>query len=136
VPDLVGEPVNRWGDTNSLTHKFMREYTGQVVARYVSSPAIWGWEFGNEFNLVADLPNAAQHRPPVVPQLGTPATRSAEDELSHKMIRTAFHAFAEEVRRLDSRRITSRATRSRGLPRGTRRMRRAGVAIRRSNSLK
>jgi hypothetical protein len=105
VPDLVGEPVNRWGDTNSRTHAFMREYTRELVTRYVNSPAIWGWEFGNEFNLVADLPNAAQHRPPIVPQLGTPAARSAEDELTHEMIRTAFHAFAEEVRRYDQRRM-------------------------------
>ncbi len=105
VPDLVGEPVNRWGDTNSHTQKFMRDYTREVVVRYRSSSAIWGWEFGNEYNLVADLPNAAQHRPPVAPQLGTPAARTAEDELTHEMIRTAVRAFAEEVRRHDARRI-------------------------------
>lgn len=105
VPDLVGEPVNRWGDTNSRTHAFMRGYTREVVTRYVNSPAIWGWEFGNEFNLVADLPNAAQHRSPVVPSLGTPAKRSADDELTHEMIRTAFAAFAQEVRRHDAHRI-------------------------------
>ena len=105
VPDLVREPVNCWGNTNSRTHRFMREYTREVVARYANSPAVWGWEFGNEFNLVADLPNAAQHRPPVVLQLGTPAKRSAEDELTHEMIRVAFRAFAEEVRKHDSRRI-------------------------------
>jgi hypothetical protein len=105
VPDLVGETVNRWGDTNSRTHAFMREYTREVVTRYVNSPAIWGWEFGNEFNLPADLPNAAQHRPPAVPSLGTPATRTADDELTHEMIRTAFRAFAQEVRRHDVQRI-------------------------------
>ena len=105
VPDLVGEPVNRWGDTNSRTCAFMREYTREVVTRYVNSPAVWGWEFGNEFNLVADLPNASQHRPPVVPQLGTPRTRTAEDELTHEMIRTAFQAFAQEVRRFDRHRV-------------------------------
>jgi hypothetical protein len=105
VPDLMGEPVSRWGDTNSRTHKFMRDYTREVVTRYVNSSAIWGWEFGNEYNLVADLPNAAQHRPPVVPQLGTPAARTDDDELTHEMIRTAFRSFAEEVRRHDARRI-------------------------------
>ena len=44
----------------------MRTYIREVVSRYVNSPAIWGWEFGNEYNLPADLPNAADHRPPIV----------------------------------------------------------------------
>jgi len=105
VPDLVGEPVRSWGDTNSRTHAFMREYTREMVIRYGKSSAILGWEFGNEYNLVADLPNAAEHRPPVMPSLGTPATRSTEDELTHQMIRTAFCAFAQEIRRFDAGRI-------------------------------
>lgn len=104
VPDLVGEPCNRWGDTNSRTIAFMREYTQAVVTRYTASPAIWGWEFGNEYNLPADLPNAAQHRPPVVPQLGTATQRTAGDELTHAMMRTALREFALVVRRLDARR--------------------------------
>lgn len=105
VPDLVGEPVNRWGITNSATHGFMVNYTREVVRRYRHSKAIWGWEFGNEYNLAADLPNAAEHRPPVVVAMGTPARRSAEDELSHEAIRTAFGVFAREVRRWDKHRV-------------------------------
>ena len=105
VPDLVGEPCNRWGDPNSRTIAFMRQYTRELVTRYRRSPAIWGWEFGNEYNLAADLPNAAEHRPPVVPSLGTPAQRSAEDELTHAAIRVAFREFALEVRKHDPQRI-------------------------------
>lgn len=105
VPDLVGEPCNRWGDPNSRTIAFMREYTREIVTRYSQSPAIWGWEFGNEYNLAADLPNAPEHRPPVVPGLGTPAHRSAEDDLTHAAIRVAFREFAIEVRKHDSQRI-------------------------------
>ncbi len=105
VPDLVGEPCNHWGDTNSRTIAFMREYTRELVTRYAPSPAIWGWEFGNEYNLPADLPNAAEHRPPVVPSLGTPAQRTAEDELTHAAIRVAFREFALEVRKHDAQRI-------------------------------
>lgn len=105
VPDLVGEPVNRWGDTNSRTHAFLRTYTREVVTRYAASPAIWAWEFGNEYNLAADLPNAAQHRPQVVPRLGTPAARTAEDELTHAMVRVAVREFALEVRRHDPHRL-------------------------------
>ena len=105
VPDLVGEPCNRWGDPNSRTIAFMRQYTREVVTRYVPSPAIWGWEFGNEYNLAADLPNAAEHRPPVQPGLGTPAHRTAEDDLTHAAIRVALREFALEVRKHDPQRI-------------------------------
>lgn len=105
VPDLVGEPCNRWGDTNSRTIAFMRQYTRELVTRYAPSPAIWGWEFGNEYNLAADLPNASDHRPPVVPSLGTPTQRTAEDELTHAAIRVAFREFALEVRKHDPQRI-------------------------------
>jgi len=48
---------------------------------------------------------ARLHRPAAVPRLGTPATRSARDELTHDMIRVAFREFATEVRRHDPHRI-------------------------------
>jgi hypothetical protein len=105
VPDLVGEPCDQWGNPDSKTCNFMRTYTREVVTRYVDSPAIWGWELGNEYNLVADLPNAKEHLPGIVPQLGTPSARSDRDILTHAMIRTAFHEFAREVRQHDLRRI-------------------------------
>jgi len=104
VPDMVGEPRDQWGNPESRTHAFMRTYVREVVTRYGRSPAIVAWEFGNEYNLDADLPNAAQHRPPVVERLGTPGKRSERDDLTHEMIRTAFAAFAREVRRHDPRR--------------------------------
>jgi hypothetical protein len=105
IPDLVGEPCSRWGDTRSRTIAFLRQYTREVVTRYARSPAIWGWEFGNEYNLGADLPNAAEHRPPIVPGLGTPAQRTAEDELTHAAIHVALREFALAVREYDPHRI-------------------------------
>ena len=105
VPDLVGEPCNRWGDPGSRTISFMRQYTRELVTRYAASPAIWGWELGNEYSLAADLPNAAEHRPPVVPRLGTPAQRTGEDDLTHAAIRVALREFAREVRKHDPQRI-------------------------------
>lgn len=101
VPDLVGEPVNAWGNPHSKTRAFMRNYVRDVVTRYRQNPTIWGWEFGNEYSLGASLPNASEHRPPVVPQLGTPASRGAEDELTFSMVREAFEDFAREVRKYD-----------------------------------
>ncbi len=105
VPDIVGEPCSSWGDPKCRTVAFMRRYTRDVVQRYRNSPAIWGWEFGNEYNLAADLPNAAEHRPPVWPSLGTAASRSERDELTHTMFRTALREFAIEVRKHDPQRI-------------------------------
>ncbi len=105
VPDLAGEPCRAWGDPGSRTHHFMREYVREVVSRHRDSAAVWAWEFGNEYNLAADLPNAAEHRPPVVPQLGTPAVRSGRDEVSHGDIRVALREFAREVRRHDPVRL-------------------------------
>jgi len=107
VPDLVGEPRDAWGYPESRTRAFMRTYVREVVTRYRGSPAIWGWEFGNEYNLAADLPNAAKHRPKIVPRLGTPKSRSARDDLSHDTIAAAFSAFAKEVRRHDPHRFVT-----------------------------
>ena len=57
VPDLVGEPLDAWGDPGSRTRAFARQYARDVVGRYKDSPAVLMWEFGNEFNLGQDLPN-------------------------------------------------------------------------------
>lgn len=101
VPDLVGEPVGQWGNPESKTQAFMRGYIQQVVGRYLNSPAIWAWEFGNEYSLAADLPNAADNRPPIVPSLGSPETRSEADDLTSELIRAATIAFATEIRMID-----------------------------------
>lgn len=105
VPDLMNEPRNRWGDPDSRTIAFMKEYVREVVSRYADSPAIWGWEFGNEYNLEQDLPNASAHRPPVVPRMGTALERSDADDLASDMVYAAFRLFAEEVRKYDKHRI-------------------------------
>ncbi|HVY72032.1 MAG TPA: cellulase family glycosylhydrolase [Verrucomicrobiae bacterium] len=105
VPDLAGEPCGEWGNPKGKVHEFMRAYTKEVVTRYRNSPAIWGWEFGNEYNLAADLPNAAEHRPAIIPDLGTAKTRGAADDISSEMVRVALAAFADEVRRHDPDRL-------------------------------
>lgn len=107
VCDLVGEPCDQWGNPDSETHRYMRDYVRDVVTRYADAPAIWGWEFGNEFNLGANLPNASEHRPAVWPDLGTAASRSERDEWTYEIIRTAFAAFGQEVRKYDPQRIIS-----------------------------
>jgi hypothetical protein len=105
VPDLVGEPMDQYGNPDSRTIAFVRQYTREVVLRYKASSAIWGWEFGNEYNLSADLPNASEHRPPVVPRLKTALQRTARDELSSQAMLCAYAEFARTVRKYDMHRI-------------------------------
>ena len=104
VPDLVGEPMSEWGSPKSKTIAFMQQYTREVVSRYRKSPAIWGWEFGNEIMLQADL-HSPDNRPPVCPNLGTAKLRTELDDLTSEAARYAQRAFADEVRKLDPDRI-------------------------------
>jgi len=98
IPDIVGEPISAWSDPNSKTIAFMKEFTREIVSRYKGSPSVWIWEFGNEYNLVVDLPKPYEK---VAPQYGTPAKRTEKDRLSWKDITTAFVLFANEVRKID-----------------------------------
>lgn len=105
IPDLVGEPVNRWGKKDSKTHGFMRRFIREVVVRYRDSPAIWGWEQGNEVNLAVDLPGDDSNLPPVVPHWGTPTYRTKDDKLNTSDLKVMMEAFAQEVRKYDGTRI-------------------------------
>ena len=105
VPDIVGEPMDQYGNPDSKTIAFVRQYTKEVVVRYRNSPAIWGWEFGNEYNLHVDLPNAAKHRPRVLPRLKTALKRTSRDDLTSRAMLTAFGEFARTVRQHDTHRI-------------------------------
>ncbi|MCF6285920.1 MAG: glycoside hydrolase family 5 protein [Candidatus Hydrogenedentes bacterium] len=108
IPDLMGESRNQWGNPASETHAFMGRYVTDVVSRYKDSPAIWAWEFGNEYNLAADLPNAKDSRPPNPVHKGCPPERGPGDDLTSEMLRTALMAFGEAVRAIDPyRAITS-----------------------------
>ena len=105
VPDMAGEPLDQMGNPRSRTIAFMRQYATEVVSRYKRSPAIWGWEVGNEYNLAADLPNAAAQRPPVWPTLKTALRRSARDEAKFADLQVALRLSADTVRQLDPQRI-------------------------------
>ncbi len=94
-PDLVDEPRDQWGNPSSQTSVKMREVVSTIVQRYKDSPAIWGWEFGNEPNLQADLPNAEQFRK----KGGT-----QRDDLTSPVMVTMLTEFAKEVRHYDSQR--------------------------------
>ena len=95
-PDLAGEPRNQWGNPDSRTTARMREAVGVIVDRYRGSPALWAWEFGNEPNLMADLPNAANFRK----KGGT-----EQDDLTAAALTVMLSQFAAEVRRHDPHRM-------------------------------
>lgn len=102
VPAIVGEPRSAWGDPTSKTIAFMRRYVSDVVGRYKDSSAIWGWEFGNEFHLHADLAIDLKNTPGFFnPIFGMPAKRTEFDKLTAENIRTAFREFALAVRKID-----------------------------------
>jgi hypothetical protein len=96
MPDLAGEPLDAIANPSSQSRALMERYAREMVTRYRGSKAIWAWELGNELNLGADLPNAASHRPPVVPSLGTPAVRTERDEMTSD----AMIAFAQSIGRV------------------------------------
>ena len=102
VPDLMGEHMNQWGNPNSRTIAFMRTYTTEVISRYKNSPAIWGWEFGNEWNSYVDLlSQAMNYLPKVSPSQGTPAARTSEDIFTTEILQFALNEFTATVRKTD-----------------------------------
>jgi hypothetical protein len=105
VPDLVKEPMQELGNPQSKSVAFIRHYTREVVSRYKDSPAIWGWELGNEYNLVVDLPNAASQRPPVHPTLKTALGRTEKDELRASDLASLGAEFGRAVRDVDAKRF-------------------------------
>ncbi len=58
ITDLLGERFEQWGQADSRTTEFMRDFLRALGSRYGNSPAIWGVEMANEPALGADLPNA------------------------------------------------------------------------------
>ena len=102
ISDYFDEPQNAWGDEESKTRAYMADYVEIIVSRYLESPAIWGYEFGNEMNLSVDLPNAADLRNGTVhTELGTRASRDKNDDMKTEIAEPLLKAFAELVRKYD-----------------------------------
>lgn len=104
LPDLMQEPVKQLGNTQSQTMRHAKQFIRDVVTRYRHSPAVWGWEIGNEYNLEADLA-CVDIYPPVVPDQGTPGIRTKDDQLSSQDIVVFYTQIANEIRKHDSYRM-------------------------------
>jgi hypothetical protein len=109
VSELVGEDRSQLGNPNSKANQFIRQFTQEMVQRYNDSPAIWGWEFGNEANLAVDLPNAQAHRggPSLFSRIGD---QPEGPRLTSQQLQTAFTVFGETVRKTDPSRIIEPGT--------------------------
>jgi hypothetical protein len=103
IPDLFGEHMDAYNDDKSFTMQFIHSYTAEIVQRYKDSPAIWAWEFGNEFDLCVDIPGGGI--PDVVPSMGTATVRDAtRDRMTHEMMENAYRVFSSTVRQYDTAR--------------------------------
>ncbi len=106
LPYYVGEKRAAMGDPNSKTVKFAKEYVGAIVQRYKDSPAIWGWEIGNEYNLVADFcdPQFQNHLPHEVFKTGE---WNAYDYFTSAEMQTYYKEVATVIRQYDKYRMIS-----------------------------
>jgi len=98
--DYSGEPCNAIGDVNSKTWTLMRQYITDIVTRYKDHPAVWGWEYGNEYSLMVDVPNGIEF----IPDNWVKSERQERDENDVYItedITTAFDEFARVVREID-----------------------------------
>lgn len=93
VSEVVGENRDQLGNPAGKGNAFIRQFTREMVQRYKDSPAIWGWEFGNEANLGVDLPNAR-----------------AGGRLTSDQLRGVYTDFARTVREIDRTRIIGPGT--------------------------
>jgi hypothetical protein len=64
----------------------------------------WGWEFGNEYKLSLNSPDAWRNLPPVNPRLGT-RSRGPDDSLTTEIFTSALSDFARTVREIDGHRM-------------------------------
>lgn len=111
ISDYYCEPACAWGDRNSRTRKYMLDYMKKVIGRYKESPAIYMWEFSNEFNLTIDLPNRRELRAEQrqLPQLGVRLLQDDRDDFFTEFATPLLEDFGRLCREFDpyDRLITS-----------------------------
>jgi hypothetical protein len=109
VSELLGENRDQLGNPNSKASQFIRQFTREMVSRYKNSPAIWGWEFGNEANLGLDLSTPRMRR-----ITGGLTNRDAgaveKGRLTSQQLCAAYALFGEAVRKIDPSRIIDSGT--------------------------
>ncbi|MBE6871740.1 MAG: glycoside hydrolase family 5 protein, partial [Ruminococcaceae bacterium] len=105
LPSAFGEKMSAMGDPNSKTVAFAKEYVATIVERYKDSPAIWGWEIGNEYNLSADLcdPNLKEW----APQHYVVGEVTGHDYVTSAEVTFFYEEVAKVIREIDDYRLIS-----------------------------
>lgn len=83
VPDYYEEAPTAWGDKSSKTYAHMLSYTTDIVNTLKDHKCVAMWEFGNEFNLAADIAIAGY------------------TDIPARVVSTAYKGFADLIKTLD-----------------------------------
>lgn len=103
LSDYHGEPYSAWANPNSAARRAMDAHVPTIVRRYAGRKSVFMWEFANEMNSFADLPNGYQFYPTVNVEGGTPAVRTVADNITMVGIQSCYTRFAELVRQYDTK---------------------------------
>ena len=102
----VGEKRSAMGNPNSKTVAYTKKYLSIIIPEFVDSPAIWGWELGNEYNLSADLcDKELKDYLPNGP--ATPKTPDGYDYYTSQELAVYAKLVGDEIRKYDKSRIIS-----------------------------
>lgn len=105
LSDAFNEPCNKaFAQDDSKTMIWFLDFTEKVVTRYVDSPAIYGWEYGNEENLISSIPAAFREELSPPPQYfgeDSRKKRTDDDYLTYETHQKSIAYFAEVVYNAD-----------------------------------
>lgn len=80
-PEMTGQKLGNFGDSQSLSMRWARSYVREVVDRYKGDTTILMWEIGNEFYPYGDLPKESRFYTP----LNTPQIRGVLQILAREV---------------------------------------------------
>lgn len=102
LSDHLGERYSAWGDANSASRRYMARHAGSIAQRYARRSSLLMWEFSNEMNSFADLPNGYQFWPTIKPEVGTFTERTLSDNVTIVDIQNSYRHFNDVVRQYDT----------------------------------
>lgn len=102
ICDYYDEPLaTALRDPTSKSLQFVRDYTTEIVTRYVDSPALYMWEYGNERNLLWDLPFDPNTAQPLPAGSSRDTRTEEEDRVRSSDMMEAYKVFAATIKGLD-----------------------------------
>ena len=104
IPDLKKEKVSEWGNRNSETRAFFKNFVKEVVERYKNSPSVWAWEFCQNALDYCDIPGGENGLFSVSEDNGSPKERDAKDKITRKMMYPVCEEFCKLIRSIDENR--------------------------------